>query len=196
MDGGDDAGYDDFVPTGRRSTQQGRESMNNRITRRRMLQATAAAAVATVAATAADRAYAANSKLQHACIGVGGMMGGGDFGSFLGCKGAEVVAICDVDAGILAAAGSRGASGEEILRLAGNAATRGRPRRFDQCDRARPHARRHYPRRAGKGQARLLPETDGARRVRGAGDDRGRGEVGPRNPVGQPVRLEASASGC
>ena len=77
--------------------------MNTRITRRRMLQATAGVAVASVAGTA----YAANSRLQHACIGVGGMMGGGNLDSFLNCKNAEVVAICDVDAGFLAAAAAR-----------------------------------------------------------------------------------------
>ncbi len=77
--------------------------MNTRITRRRMLQATAGVAVASVAGTA----YAANSRLQHACIGVGGMMGGGNLDSFLNCKNAEVVAICNVDAGFLAAAAAR-----------------------------------------------------------------------------------------
>jgi predicted dehydrogenase len=69
-----------------------------------MIQATAGAAVAAVA----GRTHAAaNSKLQHACIGVGGMMGGGDFASFLRCHGAEVVAICDVDANFLASAAAQ-----------------------------------------------------------------------------------------
>lgn len=38
-----------------------------------------------------------NGRLQHACIGVGGMMGGGDLRSFLSHKDTDVVAICDVD---------------------------------------------------------------------------------------------------
>lgn len=47
---------------------------------------------------------AKNGKLQHACIGVGGMMGGTDFSNFLSHPGTEVVAICDVDSGNLEAA--------------------------------------------------------------------------------------------
>jgi predicted dehydrogenase len=50
---------------------------------------------------------AANSKLQHACIGVGGMMGGGDMATFGSQGKAEVVAVCDVDANNLAAAAKR-----------------------------------------------------------------------------------------
>ncbi len=53
--------------------------------------------------------FAANSKLQHACIGVGGMMGGGNLGSFLDQPRAVVAAICDVDDAILAAAAARAA---------------------------------------------------------------------------------------
>lgn len=77
--------------------------MSVRINRRKMLQATAGVAVAAASA----KAYAANGKLQHACIGVGGMMGPGNLESFLTCQNTEVVAICDVDAGFLAAAASR-----------------------------------------------------------------------------------------
>jgi predicted dehydrogenase len=64
-------------------------------------------AAAGVAACAVGSGFAANSKLQHACIGVGGMMGGGDFGSFLAQSRAVVAAICDVDDNILAAAAKR-----------------------------------------------------------------------------------------
>jgi predicted dehydrogenase len=39
----------------------------------------------------------ANSKLQHACIGVGGMMGGGDLDTFLQHPKLQVAALCDVD---------------------------------------------------------------------------------------------------
>jgi predicted dehydrogenase len=55
----------------------------------------------------AGNALAANSKLQHASIGVGGMMGGGDLDAFLNRQNVAVVALCDVDAGILAAAAKR-----------------------------------------------------------------------------------------
>src|SRR6266404_4060845 len=54
-------------------------------------------AAAGVAACAVGSGFAANSKLQHACIGVGGMMGGGNLGSFLAQPRAVVAAICDVD---------------------------------------------------------------------------------------------------
>jgi hypothetical protein len=56
-------------------------------------------------ASAATRTIPANSKVAHACIGVGGMMGGGDFSQFRSHNGTEVVAICDVDKNILARAG-------------------------------------------------------------------------------------------
>src|SRR5580704_11598270 len=64
-------------------------------------------AAAGVAACAVGSGFSANSKLQHACIGVGGMMGGGNLGSFLEQPRAVVAAICDVDDAILAAAGAR-----------------------------------------------------------------------------------------
>jgi predicted dehydrogenase len=75
------------------------------LSRRTFLQTTGSA----VAATAISRAAppSANGKLQHACIGVGGMMGGNDLGSFLSHPGLEIVAICDVDAGHLEAAKKR-----------------------------------------------------------------------------------------
>ncbi len=39
-----------------------------------------------------------NAKLNHACVGVAGMMGGGDFDSFKSHPRLEIVAFCDVDA--------------------------------------------------------------------------------------------------
>lgn len=45
-----------------------------------------------------------NGKLQHACIGVGGMMGQNDLRTFLSHPTVEVVALCDVDSNHLAAA--------------------------------------------------------------------------------------------
>ena len=58
--------------------------MKRRIGRRRFLQSAAGLAAAGVAVVGVPgKAFAANSRLQHACIGVGGMMGGGDLGWFL-----------------------------------------------------------------------------------------------------------------
>ncbi len=72
------------------------------LSRRSFLQTTGSALAATAIGRAAPSS--ANGKLQHACIGVGGMMGGGDLGKFLSHPGLEIVAICDVDAGNLEAA--------------------------------------------------------------------------------------------
>ena len=52
-------------------------------------------------AQAAPKAISPNSKLSHACIGVGGM-GWVDLQNFLQHKRVEIVALCDVDARILA----------------------------------------------------------------------------------------------
>jgi len=71
----------------------------SKVTRREFLKTTATAGAALTALNY-SRAYGANSKLNHACIGVGGM-GGGDLGNFLGHAKAQVVAICDVDKNIL-----------------------------------------------------------------------------------------------
>ena len=43
------------------------------------------------------RAANANSQIQHACVGVGGMMGYNDFKNFSSHAKTKVVAICDVD---------------------------------------------------------------------------------------------------
>lgn len=75
------------------------------LSRRTFLQTSTAALAGTAIGRAAP--VSANGKLQHACVGVGGMMGGNDLGSFLSHPGLEIVAICDVDAGILAEAAKR-----------------------------------------------------------------------------------------
>ncbi|MCP5109604.1 MAG: Gfo/Idh/MocA family oxidoreductase, partial [bacterium] len=62
-------------------------------TRRHFLKTGAAAALATPAIA---RGLNANGKIQHACIGVGGM-GFNDFQNFKSHGMTEVVAICDVD---------------------------------------------------------------------------------------------------
>ncbi len=68
--------------------------------RRNFLKTTAAG----MAPFAIGRAgFASNSKLQHACIGVGGM-GWGDLNQFKSHPNLEIVALCDVDANHLARA--------------------------------------------------------------------------------------------
>jgi predicted dehydrogenase len=49
---------------------------------------------------------APNSKLNHACVGVGGM-GAGDLQNFLSHQGCQVVALCDADANALNAAAAK-----------------------------------------------------------------------------------------
>ncbi len=74
---------------------------HHRWSRRQFLRATALAGAAApfVSASAAEgsKPVAANSRLNHACIGVGGM-GGVDLQNFLQHKQVQVVALCDVDA--------------------------------------------------------------------------------------------------
>jgi len=67
--------------------------------RRQFLAISAAGALAMTSGcvTTGTRRIPANSKLNHACIGVGGMMGGGDLGNFKSHPRAQIVAICDVD---------------------------------------------------------------------------------------------------
>ena len=73
--------------------------------RRQFLRAAAVAGLAAPflschSAQAGPKAISANSKLNHACIGVGGM-GWGDLQNFLEHKRVQVVALCDVDANSL-----------------------------------------------------------------------------------------------
>ena len=77
------------------------------MSRREFLRATA---LATAAApflvscqSARPRVIAANGKLQHACIGIGGM-GINDLNNFLSHERVQIVALCDVDADKLNAA--------------------------------------------------------------------------------------------
>ena len=71
------------------------------LTRRHFLQSTAIAGLA-APCVLRSMAYAAspNGKLNHACVGVGGM-GGVDLENFLKHPRAQIVALCDVDANIL-----------------------------------------------------------------------------------------------
>ncbi|HRT30753.1 MAG TPA: Gfo/Idh/MocA family oxidoreductase [Kiritimatiellia bacterium] len=70
-----------------------------------------AAGAATVMASVARRARAQTpppgAKLCHACIGVGGMMGGVDLNNFISHPRLQVVALCDVDKNNLAAAAEK-----------------------------------------------------------------------------------------
>ncbi len=65
--------------------------------RRRFLQSTAAGLAAPLILKSSLRAAPPNSKLNHACIGVGGM-GWGDLENFFQHPRAQIVALCDVDA--------------------------------------------------------------------------------------------------
>ncbi len=69
------------------------------INRRKFIHATGAALAAPLVSPALGQGApaAANGKLQHACIGVGGM-GAGDLQNFLAHPGLRIVALCDVDA--------------------------------------------------------------------------------------------------
>jgi len=87
--------------------EQGRMSVNRRITRRVFLKGAAAAAfgtphVVTSPVSAAPPPRGANDRINVACIGVRNM-GGGHLGTLLGNPEAQVVAICDVDEKIRAA---------------------------------------------------------------------------------------------
>lgn len=67
------------------------------LNRRNFLQLLATATVsAPFISAAATPKRSPNSKLQHACVGVGGM-GWGDLQNFLQHQGTQVVALCDVD---------------------------------------------------------------------------------------------------
>ncbi|MCY3021767.1 MAG: Gfo/Idh/MocA family oxidoreductase [Planctomycetota bacterium] len=68
--------------------------MAKHMSRRNFLRTAAAVGVT---AAVYRNAYGANEKLCHACIGVGGMMGGHDVGAFASHPKLQLVAICDVD---------------------------------------------------------------------------------------------------
>src|SRR5262245_12689190 len=78
-------------------TQSSRRKMSRRhFLRASVLTGASAPWVLTAAAASGPRVIGANEKLNHACIGVGGM-GWGDLQSFAKHKRLEVVAMCDVD---------------------------------------------------------------------------------------------------
>lgn len=74
------------------------------IPRRRFLQTAAAGLAAPLAGPLRAQTKSPNGKLQHACIGVGGMMGGGDLSNFKAHPDTRIVAICDIDPNHLEAA--------------------------------------------------------------------------------------------
>src|SRR4030042_1182961 len=68
------------------------------LTRRNFLQTAATAAIgAPLLLRCSSKGPSANGKLNHACIGVGGM-GWGDLQKFKEDPNVQIVAICDVDA--------------------------------------------------------------------------------------------------
>lgn len=72
-------------------------SMSKKVTRRTFIKQAITGSIAfPLIMPRLNFAQPANSKLQHACIGVGGM-GGGDMGCLLASGKLDVVAICDVD---------------------------------------------------------------------------------------------------
>ncbi|MBI3853950.1 MAG: Gfo/Idh/MocA family oxidoreductase [Verrucomicrobia bacterium] len=74
------------------------KTLSPSISRRQFLKSTAAASFAApLILPSLGRAASPNSKLNHACIGVGGM-GFGDLQNFLQHPRVQIVALCDVDA--------------------------------------------------------------------------------------------------
>lgn len=75
----------------------------SQIRRRTFIKAAGAAAFAATAPIGSlVRAASPNETLNHACIGVGGMMGYNDFKNFAQHKRVRIAALCDVDANFLA----------------------------------------------------------------------------------------------
>jgi predicted dehydrogenase len=83
------------------------QSDRHALSRRRFVLNSALAALAAPSVMRSSlRAASANGKLNHACIGVGGM-GGVDLPNFLSHPRVQVVALCDVDANTLNAAAKK-----------------------------------------------------------------------------------------
>lgn len=82
--------------------------MSPRLNRRQFiaLSSTAGLGLLTGCATTGPRRISPNGKLQHACIGVGGM-GGVDFPNIQSHPRVDIVALCDVDRERLEAAGKK-----------------------------------------------------------------------------------------
>lgn len=85
--------------------------MKNALSRRDFLAMTAAGGASLLAGCTTTapivRKLGPNAKLNHACIGVGGMMGGNDFDSFKSHPSLEIVAFCDVDSNFRAKAAAK-----------------------------------------------------------------------------------------
>jgi len=64
------------------------------VSRRKFIQT---AVTAAIAAPLILESCAPKTKLRHACIGVGGMMGFNDLQNFVSHPDVEIVAICDVE---------------------------------------------------------------------------------------------------
>ena len=72
-------------------------AMNRRTFLASTSAATAAGFFSGCTTTVPPRRISANGKVNHACIGVGGMMGFNDFSNFKSHTRTQIVAICDVD---------------------------------------------------------------------------------------------------
>ena len=80
--------------------------MPKRITRRTFVKQAAAGIAGPMILPRLNLAQPANGKLQHACVGVGGM-GGSDLNSILATEKVEIVALCDIDENNLNAVAER-----------------------------------------------------------------------------------------
>ncbi|APZ95821.1 Gfo/Idh/MocA family protein [Fuerstiella marisgermanici] len=76
------------------------------LTRRQVLKSATAAAVGVIGSPAIVRSASLNSKLQVACIGVGGM-GGATMNNVASHPNVQITALCDVDSKYLAAASGK-----------------------------------------------------------------------------------------
>ena len=87
--------------------------------RRKFIQTAATAAIAApFIIRCSSNATVPDSKLNHACIGVGGM-GWGDLQKFKEDPNVQIVAICDVDANNLKKASDAASRCPDLYRLAG-----------------------------------------------------------------------------
>ena len=78
--------------------------MGMKVTRRRFLKQAAVGLAVPMIFPKLSLANSPNGRLQHASVGVGGMMGGADMNSIINSGKVDIVAICDVDSNHLAKA--------------------------------------------------------------------------------------------
>ena len=138
-------------------------------------------------------AQAPSKRLNIAAIGIGGMGGA----NLKACATENIVALCDVDHGLLGQDEGALPEGDVLHRLPRDAREGEGHRRRDHRD-AGPHARHDHDGRVAGRQARVLPEAIDAHRLRGACHHGGRATLQGRDADGQPgavVRVDARAEG-